>query len=111
MRRIPLTVLVTITAVALAQLGCTNNNTKPADPFATFQLCFDEHHTTEMFSVPRAIEICCIDHPIGNAAANVVCGATADTCKTYVTANLTPSSASAADVMTGCTDYVHDRGP
>ena len=93
-------------------IGCSNNS-KPvdADPFDTFQACYMEHHMTEGFSTQRAIEICCIDHPIGGAKANTVCGDTADSCKTYVTANLTDAADTmlAADIMTACTDYVVDR--
>jgi hypothetical protein len=93
-------------------IGCGGGSSGPdADPFATFQACYDEHHTTESFSVQRAIEICCIDHPIGGAKANTVCGDTADTCKTYVTMNLMdPADATlAADITTACMDYVADR--
>ena len=81
-----------------------------ADPFDTYQACFDEHHTTEAFSVGKAITICCLDHPIGNAAAGVVCGATEATCDTYVTANLTSPDVAPADVTAACTDYVTQKG-
>jgi len=97
---------------ALLCAGCGNSGTKDADPFDTFQACYDEHHTTEGFSTQRAIEICCIDHPIGGAKANTVCGDTAASCTTYVTANLMDSTDSTltSDISTACTDYVVDRG-
>jgi hypothetical protein len=81
------------------------------DPFPTFQACYEDHHNSEMFPTPMAIEICCIDHPIGSSPMNVVCGDTVDTCKTYVTANLVDDADAnlAADIMTGCTSYVTDR--
>jgi len=94
--------------------ACSSSNNCPAadcTAFPTFQGCFDDHHGVEGFSVSRAIEICCIDHPIGMAKMNTVCGDTAATCQTYVQMNLTPASASTAEVMQACTDYVHDRGP
>ena len=89
-------------------IGCSSNNTMDADPFDTFQMCFDEHHVTEGFGVQKAIEICCIDHPIGGAKANTVCGETAASCTTYVNAQLTPAPM-ASDVSTACSDYVISR--
>lgn len=95
--------------------ACGSTNSCPSgdcDPFATYQACYDEHHVTESFSVVKTIEVCCIDHPIGSAAKNVVCGATAATCTAYVSANLTdPADANLqADISTACTAYVVDRG-
>ena len=81
------------------------------DPFDTYQMCFDEHHGgAEMFDVQKSITICCLDHPIGSSPKNVVCGDTAMSCQTYVTANLTPTSAMAADITAACADYITQRG-
>ena len=80
------------------------------DPFDTYQLCFDDHHVEEGFDAPKSITICCLDHPIGSSAKNVVCGDTAQSCMTYVTANLTMGSATAADITAGCADYITQRG-
>jgi hypothetical protein len=80
------------------------------DPFDTYQDCWNEHHTVENFSVQRAIEICCIDHPIGDADMNTVCGDTTASCVTYVTANLDPSDATSDDINAACTDYPADSG-
>ncbi len=99
--------LVIASLFALAACGDSGSK-KDADPFDTFQLCYDEHHNTEAFPVQQTIEICCLDHPIGGQPANVVCGDTAATCTTYVNANLSPAPA-AADVMAACTDYVTQR--
>jgi len=91
-------------------IGCSSNSGgADNDPFDTYQACWDEHHTEENFSVQRAIEICCIDHPIGSAAMNTVCGDTAASCSTYVTANLSSPEVMAADISTACGDYVADR--
>lgn len=78
------------------------------EPFDTFQACYDDHHAS--YSAAQAIAICCLDHPIGGAAAGVACGADAAACGTYVTANLSPTSAQAAEVTAGCADYVMQRG-
>lgn len=98
--------------VVPAFAACGSSSPADADPFPTFQACYDEHHGTEGFSTQRAIEICCIDHPIGGMKANVVCGATADTCSAYVTMNLMDPNDStlASDITTACGDYVVDRG-
>ena len=80
------------------------------DPFATFEDCYDEHHNEEHFNIQDAIEVCCIDHPIGSAAMNVVCGDTEADCETYVDANLTIDPAVTPDDITAaCTAYVTDR--
>jgi len=101
-----------VNVILLTAVGCGGSSTQDADPFDTFQACYDEHHTTESFSTQRAIEICCIDHPIGGAKANTVCGDTAQSCTTYVTANLHDAADTmlAADISTACSDYVVDRG-
>jgi hypothetical protein len=82
------------------------------DPFQTFQDCYNEHHVMESFPTDKAIEVCCIDHPIGSAQKNVVCGATTQTCISYVTANLMdPMDPNlTADINTACTNYPHDSG-
>lgn len=91
-------------------IGCSSNSgSQDADPFDTFQACWDEHHSVESFSVQHAIEICCISHPIGSDPPNVVCGDTAATCTTYVTANLTSPDLMAGDISAACTDYVATR--
>jgi hypothetical protein len=90
--------------------ACGNNSSVDADPFDTYEACFTEHHVTEAFSTQKAITICCLDHPIGSNAAGVVCGATAQTCGTYVTANLMGSDATADDITAACTDYVTQKG-
>ena len=98
-------------ALPLLQIGCSTNKPSDVVPFDTFQACWDDHHVNEGFTVQRAIEICCIDHPIGRTAQNKVCGETDAACQTYVTANLSPGSATAAEVMTACGDYILDRAP
>jgi hypothetical protein len=94
--------------------ACGDGDAVDADPFDTLQDCFDDHHVEEMFTVQKAITICCLDHPIGDNAAGVVCGATAASCSTYVTANLGSGSGSdvvtSADIDAACADYVTKKG-
>jgi hypothetical protein len=105
----------TLIPVVLFTLSCGDNGGGgDNDSFDTYQDCYNEHHMTEGFDTPCAIEICCIDHPIGSQAMNVVCGASAATCETYVTANLTDAAdpTLTTDIMNACTFYVvdSDRG-
>jgi len=89
--------------------GCGGGTAPDNDPFATYQMCFDEHHGgAEMFDVQKSITICCLDHPIGSSPKNVVCGETAASCMTYVNANLSPAPA-ASDVTAACADYITQR--
>ena len=87
--------------------ACGGSSTDP-NAYSTFQACYDEHTTKESFSPACAIEICCIDHPIGSAKMNVVCGDTSQTCESYVSQNVTGPTTS--DLTTACTNYVFDSG-
>jgi hypothetical protein len=97
-------------ALLVSLVACGDSHTTDNDPFATFEDCFTDHHVEEGFDVQKAIVICCIDHPIGSADMNVVCGDTAASCEAYVTANLMGSDAGSADITAACTDYVNQRG-
>lgn len=94
--------------------ACGGDDKGDSEAFDTFQDCFDDHHEEEMFTIEKAITICCLDHPIGTNAGGVVCGATAATCTTYVTANLDAGSGSdavtAANITAGCNDYITQKG-
>ena len=96
---------------SLAFAACGDNGGgEDHDAFDTYQMCWDEHHMTEGFNAQQAITICCLSHPIGSQPMNVVCGATAASCETYVGSNLTGSDVGSADVTAGCTDYITQRG-
>jgi hypothetical protein len=103
-----------ISSIVFAAACSSSNGPTPPEEFDTFQLCYDEHHMTEMLSPACAIEICCIDHPIGSGQTkgNIVCGASTATCKTYVTttANLMDSTDTmlTTDINTACTNYAVD---
>jgi len=103
---------LSILFLVLAACGDDGNMGADNDPFDTFQLCYNEHHVDESFTADRAIEICCIDHPIGGAAMNTVCGDTTDSCEAYVTANLTDASDPTLtdDITAACTNYPGDSG-
>ena len=106
---IRIALVTTLVALPLALTACGSSTAVDNDPFDTYEACFQEHHDVESFTVQKAIEICCIDHPIGSDAQNVVCGDTATTCETYVTANLAGSDATTTDIDAACTAYVPDR--
>lgn len=95
--------------VCVLLAACSSSSPNPNN-FSTFQACWDEHTTKESFDVKCAIEICCIDHGIGSAMPNTVCGTTEASCQSYVTSNLSdPSDTTfAADLMTACTNYLVD---
>jgi len=103
---------IAFVCVLLAACGSDPKPGGENEPFATFQACYDDHHGMEMFSTPCAIEICCIDHPIGSAKMNVVCGETAAACGSYVGSNLTDSADTmlSADITKACNDYLVDTG-
>jgi hypothetical protein len=95
--------LVTITTFA----ACGDHAHSP-EAYATFQLCYDDHHTEEALPVTEAIAVCCLEHPI--AGVLEVCGATAATCQTYLGTNLGTASATPAEVTAGCDAYITQKG-
>lgn len=113
------TALIASILTAFAMSACGGDDDKEDnDPFATYQACFDEHHNTEGFDAQKAITICCISHPIGNEAANVVCGSDAASCVAYVSTQVGSAGsggsgttdATTANIQAACTDYVNQRG-
>jgi len=94
--------------------ACGGTNTVDADPFATLQACFDEHHVTEGLSINDSIVVCCLDHPLGTAMTHPSCKDTVADCVTYLGSDpvgmLSTASASASDVQTACTDYISKKG-
>jgi len=104
--------LARISFLMLLGVACGNNNGGDNDSFNTFMDCYTEHHTMENFDSACAIEICCIDHPIGGAMMNTVCGADATSCDSYVTSNLMDPSDTmlGSDISSACTFYVVDSG-
>jgi len=100
---------VLVASIITAAYACSSSSN--SNNFPTFQACYNEHTTNEGFGPLCATEICCIDHGIGSAMPDTVCGATAQTCESYVDANLQDTSSDPGlmtDVMMACTFYVHD---
>lgn len=97
-------------SVVVVACGGSSMTGSGHDAFATFQKCYDEHHVSEMFTTQCAIEICCIDHPIGSAAMNTVCGSSAMDCQSYVGSNLTDSADQMlqTDIGNACQHYTVD---
>ena len=100
-------VLLAFVSSAFVFAACGGDEEEAYD---TFQACYDDHKTVESLPADQAIATCCIEHKIGSAAKDTVCGNDAAACMTYLTANLTSTSASSADIMAGCTLYVSERG-
>ena len=102
--------------ISLALISCAflfaacGGDDSGSESYPTFQECFDDHHNVESLPAPEAISVCCLEHPIGSNAAGIVCGADSASCTTFVTANLTSTSATSAEITTGCTDYQTQKG-
>jgi hypothetical protein len=90
------------TALLFAACGGDDSDSEPYD---TFQDCYTDHHNTESLPADQAIVVCCIEHPIGSAGKNTVCGADSASCTTYVTAQVTTSAPTTAEISAGCATY------
>jgi len=101
-------VLATLCCLSLAVEGGCGSNPPDAEPYDTYQDCFDDHHVTESLSVHDSIVVCCLDHPI--AGVKPACGATAPDCETYLGTNLATTSATPAEVTMSCADYITEMG-
>ena len=103
--------LVLSSALCLSVIsGCSDS--AGGEAYDTFQLCFDDHHVEESLSTHDSIVVCCIDHPI--AGVNPSCGDTAAACQALIGGtdtvhNLSTASATSAEVMTACTDYITEK--
>jgi hypothetical protein len=93
--------------IALA-FACTDDGSVDNSAFPTFQTCYNKFHNSESIASVQAIESCCIDHPIGGATMNTVCGGTTASCKAYVAMNLTDPND--PTLSTACTNYPFDSG-
>ena len=94
---------------ALLFCAACHDHDHGAEPFDTYQECFDDHHGgAENLPVKEAIVVCCLEHPI--AGHTEVCGATTADCMTYLSTNLSSSSATQTDVSAACMDYVTQKG-
>jgi len=106
-------VFLALVLSSLAGAACGNNNTMDAEPYATMQDCFDDHHNVEGLSVNDAIVVCCLDHPLGTAMTHPSCGAAKADCVAYLGSDpvgmLSAASASSSDVDAACCDYFEKK--
>ena len=100
--------LLSIVSTALLFAACGHDDDH--DAYATFQECYSDHTMVESLPPEQAIVICCIEHPIGSAAKNTVCGNDAAACSTYITANVTTGAPTSTQLTAGCNDYITQRG-
>jgi hypothetical protein len=98
-----------VLALSLCACGSEDEGDEDDEPFDTFQDCFDDHNKVEAFSVEDAIKICCIDHPIGDEDANVVCGESELECEDFVDLELAEADASLDEIEDACAGYIVDR--
>jgi hypothetical protein len=109
MRTVRLTsaILAAVFAFPLVLVGCSDakGNNMDAEPYATLQACFDEHHKDESLSVHDSIVVCCLDHPI--AGKHPSCGVSQTECVGHVSPAL-DSSVTSNDVDAACASYVEE---
>lgn len=98
------TTTLCLLALSLALPACGD---EPEESYDTLQLCYDEHHGPEAFSVVQAIVVCCLDHPIVGVAPS--CKETQAECVAHVDAEL-DASVSTTDIQAACTEYITQKG-
>src|SRR4051812_37854417 len=86
-------------------IGCKSES--GADPFPTYQECFDKVHDVDMKMVEDTIVECCLEHPIDKVKP--VCKDTLADCINFLTANLKQTSASTVEVREACQTYIDER--
>jgi len=105
--RIASCLMVSWFALPLVLAACGDDNTgSDAEPFATLQDCYDEHHVEENLSVTEALVVCCVDHPIDGVHPS--CGATKAECVAVITPAIVPAL-TADEVDATCTDYIDKK--
>ena len=89
-----------------ALLFCFACHDHEHEGFATFQACYDDHHTSEMLGIQESIVVCCLDHPIDGHSE--VCGTTAAACEAYLMQNVTGPTM--AEITASCAEYITQKG-
>ena len=97
-------------SLCLPFVACSGSSDE--ESYDTFQLCFEDHHVAESLSVHDSIVVCCVDHPI--AGVHPSCGDTAAACQALLGGtdsvhNLSSASATPAEVMMSCADYITQK--
>ncbi len=100
-----LALLIAVVVVVGIDIGCKSES--GADPFPTYQECFDKLHDIDMKLVEDTIVECCLEHPIDKVKP--VCKDTVPDCINFLTANLKQTSASTVEVMEACQTYIDER--
>ena len=104
--RIVRSLFVSLCALPLLLSACGDDDGEDAEPFATLQACYDEHHEEESLPVLQAIVVCCVDHPIADVHPS--CGDTQAECVAHVAEKL-DDSISASDIDAACADYIDKK--
>jgi hypothetical protein len=77
------------------------------DDYTSYQACFDDHTMEESLPFQQSVVVCCLDHSFNGMQE--VCGDTAAACVAYLGTNLT-TTATQAEVMAACSEYVTQKG-
>jgi hypothetical protein len=94
---------------ALILSACGDHGGGDAEPYPSLQECYDDHHVVESFGHEESIKICCLDHPLGAAPANVACGEDQAACETFVDAEVDDADLTLPDITAACAGYLVDR--
>jgi len=106
-RALPTSLIALVFALPLVLVACGDDKKDAdAEPFATLQDCFDEHHVEESLSVLEALVVCCVDHPINGVHPS--CGATKAECVTHIGAEIEPAP-TADEIDATCADYIDKK--
>jgi hypothetical protein len=105
--RIASLLIASLFALPLALTACGDDGKdNDAEPFATLQDCYDDHHVEENLPAAQAIVVCCIDHPI--AGVHPSCGDTEAACVTHLDAEL-DDSVTSDEITAACADYIDQK--
>ena len=101
--------IITVLCTASFAFGACGDHDADDEAYPTYRECWDDHHNVESLTVEQAIVVCCLAHPIGDQAEDVVCGETAAACETYLGAELETDDATATEITDACADFIVQR--
>jgi len=105
--RIASCLIASLFALPLVLAACGDDQkAEDAEPFATLQDCYDEHHVEESLPVTEALVVCCVDHPINGVHPS--CGTTKAECVTHIGAEIDPALTT-DEIDATCTDYIAQK--
>ncbi len=82
------------------------------EAYATFADCYVDHAVAEALPPDEAIVICCLEHPIGDDGANVVCGESAQECVDFVDIEVSETDdpeLTIEEIEAGCDGYLAEH--